>query len=300
MKTINGSETYTAPEILNGKGLYGCECDVWSLGVVAYVMLAGMPPFWGNRQSMMKQMATGCNMQGSPWTAISPSAKDFIRACLVMDPTQRASIESIRDHAWFKSHAYTNTESNSAFDALSNVRHFSAFSPFRSLCTAAVARQLDHTHLRDLRPVFNVLDSNGDGMVSLQELVAGYQRVFAEDCPEEAAIEQFFKAADLDGSGQLDYTEFCAASMGRKADQCDSALWSAFRQFDLDGTSCIIRASQLMQVVQNVSGDDWTETAQQLLDAHDANGDGYFDFEDWRAFVCSDLVVDQQDSVLAA
>ena len=95
-----GTPFYLAPEVL--QLCYGPEADIWSAGVVLYILLSGGPPFWaktnqGIREAIKRRML---ELSGGPWTNISESAKDLIRAMLTMDPEQRIKPEAILDHPW--------------------------------------------------------------------------------------------------------------------------------------------------------------------------------------------------------
>merc|ERR1719160_1341032 len=121
MKTAVGSTDYSAPEILKGQA-YTCACDVWSLGVVAYVSLCGKPPFWGTTRNMLTKMDAGqYPMDGSQWTSISHNGKDFIRACLVADPKKRCTIEQVIHHDWLKPNVHGQMDTNVAVKALSSL-----------------------------------------------------------------------------------------------------------------------------------------------------------------------------------
>ena len=100
LTTACGTPQYAAPEILNGMP-HGCEVDLWSLGVVAYVMLSGFPPFYHDDESeMFKLIKRGEFDFPSPsWDPVSENAKDFIRKLLVLDPLQRITAKGALTHA---------------------------------------------------------------------------------------------------------------------------------------------------------------------------------------------------------
>ncbi|ETW00899.1 CAMK protein kinase [Aphanomyces invadans] len=105
MTTVCGSPDYMAPEVLanlHGKHLYGKEVDVWSLGVMAYVLLSGTFPFAGSTQvDLFKAIQTGkVDVSSGTWTSISLDAKNFVSEMLIVDPTQRATIDLLLLHPW--------------------------------------------------------------------------------------------------------------------------------------------------------------------------------------------------------
>merc|ERR1719330_196274 len=103
MKAAVGSFSYAAPEVVMSKNVtaYTAACDLWSTGVVTYVMLCGKPPFWGPPKQHLKNARNEkYPMSASPWDKISPQAKDFIKQLLKAKPHQRMTAEGAVAHEW--------------------------------------------------------------------------------------------------------------------------------------------------------------------------------------------------------
>uniref|UniRef100_A0A914YHL3 non-specific serine/threonine protein kinase n=1 Tax=Panagrolaimus superbus TaxID=310955 RepID=A0A914YHL3_9BILA len=96
---------YVAPEVLSSKK-YDKSCDVWSAGIIAYILLCGYPPFYSHHglpisPGMKKRIRAGqYNFVGPEWDRVSEAAKDLIRKCLKTDPAERSSINDIMCHKW--------------------------------------------------------------------------------------------------------------------------------------------------------------------------------------------------------
>jgi len=101
MHTACGTPGYVAPEILEGRG-YGIEVDMWSLGVIAYILLCGFPPFYDeNQRQLFRQIRAGRYDYPSPhWDHVSDLAKDLVSSMLVLDPKRRAKTEDVLNHPW--------------------------------------------------------------------------------------------------------------------------------------------------------------------------------------------------------
>lgn len=102
MHTIVGTPYYVAPEVL--KGNYDFSCDVWSLGVILYIMLCGYPPFEGdnNKEIFKRVLQQKLEFDPEDWSEISDEAKDLITKMLSKDPAKRLSILDALNHPWFE------------------------------------------------------------------------------------------------------------------------------------------------------------------------------------------------------
>jgi serine/threonine protein kinase len=104
LKTLCGTAQYVAPEILNTdiKG-YDQRCDLWSLGVFAYVLLGGYPPFEGILEDLAKEILRGeYEFHEEYWGEISKSAKDMIRSLLVLNPAKRRTVAQVMSCKWME------------------------------------------------------------------------------------------------------------------------------------------------------------------------------------------------------
>mmetsp|Transcript_36388 Transcript_36388/g.95943 ORF Transcript_36388/g.95943 Transcript_36388/m.95943 type:complete len:325 (-) Transcript_36388:300-1274(-) len=103
MKTPCGTPGYIAPEVLHMKG-YDKQCDVWSLGVIVYILLCGFPPFYAdNDAQLFDRIKKGKYEFLKPyWDPVSDGAKNFIRRMLVCDPKERATCAQLMEDEWLK------------------------------------------------------------------------------------------------------------------------------------------------------------------------------------------------------
>ncbi|KZV58472.1 Phosphoenolpyruvate carboxylase-related kinase 1 isoform 1 [Dorcoceras hygrometricum] len=97
-----GSPFYIAPEVLAGG--YDQAADVWSAGVILYILLSGIPPFWGKTKSRIFDAVRAADLrfQSNPWDFISDSAKQLIKGMLCRDTSNRLTAQQVLDHSWVK------------------------------------------------------------------------------------------------------------------------------------------------------------------------------------------------------
>ncbi|KAJ0397195.1 hypothetical protein ATCC90586_007633 [Pythium insidiosum] len=128
--TTCGTPGYVAPEILEGES-YGKPVDVWSVGIITYILLAGYPPFHDDSQPILfRKIRRGKFQFDSPyWDNVSDDAKDFIRRMLVVKPAERATAAELLTHRWITGEDVANVPLTSA---LTELRRFHARKKFRA------------------------------------------------------------------------------------------------------------------------------------------------------------------------
>jgi len=111
LETSCGTPDYAAPEVLRMDGAYDKSVDLWSIGVITYVLLCGFPPFYGKSQAQLFEKILNADFEfpEPEWTQISAEAKDFINHLLVLDVKQRYNTKQCLEHPWLKSLHTTST-----------------------------------------------------------------------------------------------------------------------------------------------------------------------------------------------
>ncbi|GFP99381.1 calcium-dependent protein kinase [Phtheirospermum japonicum] len=104
-RDIIGSAYYVAPEMLRRS--YRKEIDVWNAGVILYILLSGMPPFWAENEkgifdAILKEEV---DFESEPWASISNRTKDLVRKMITKDPKKRYNSTQVLDHPWIKGQA---------------------------------------------------------------------------------------------------------------------------------------------------------------------------------------------------
>lgn len=286
-RTKAGTPNYIAPEVLTGR--YDEKSDVWSLGVITYVMLSGSQPFVGKTQDdvLAQVKAAVVPMDSRAWTNISANAKGAVKNMLQKGPSGRPSCAQVLQLPWLdKVDANPVTSENDAVSALevSGLKDFGRMHKMKRAALTVMASQLSDERIVGLRAMFQQMDANNDGTLSLVEIKAGLQKNGVA-CPPN--LEKMLQEADTDGSGVVDYTEFLAATMDKKVYSQESAVWMAFKKFDLDDSGQIDK-NELSKVLGDGGlieamrlNDEAKENLESIFNQVDVNGDGLIDFDEF-------------------
>jgi len=166
------------------------------------------------------------------WTAISEKGKALITKLLTYDPEQRPSADEALRHPWITEMSVVQIDSTVAMGALSNLKNFRADQKLKQATFSFIASQLlTKAEKENLAKIFKAIDKNGDGKLSKEEILDGYDKFFGKTM-EKDDILKMFDAVDIDGSGFIDYSEFVVAAMSEKQLLTDEKLLSAFKMFD--------------------------------------------------------------------
>ena len=289
-----GSPYYIAPEVLTTK--YDEKCDIWSCGVILYILICGEAPFDGsdNSEIFAKIKKGKFDFKKDAFNNVSSEAKDMITSMLKLKPQDRPKAAELLDHPWFKILDDTNKVcSKSLRENLNSLKNFRADLKMQQAVLSFMASQLtSHEELEKLRETFQKLDKNGDGVLSKEEIVEGYKGIMED---EEAIQEanRIFDAVDVNHSGSIDYTEFIAATMNKQSAISKDSLRVAFNIFDKDGNGKIT-LDEIQDVIGVQDGID-EESWQQIVKEIDENGDGEISFEEFSAMM-NKLVEKKSDS----
>jgi len=281
LTTKAGTPYYVAPQVLQGK--YDQACDLWSAGVIMFVLLCGYPPFYGDTdaQVLQKVRRGEFTFVKEDWKSISVDAKDLITNLLKMDPTARFTAGQALTHPWVKDHAPQATHVNLQESFVDKLRNFRSANILKKAALHIIAGQLNEGQLQQLRAMFSSLDKDQNGCLTISEIREGLAKSGITDI---ADLQQIMEQIDSDGSGEIDYTEFLAATLDRKLYLQEDVCWSAFRVFDRNGDGKI--SHEELKLVLNddgVQGVAGAETIAALLKEADSNGDGQIDFQEFMA-----------------
>jgi len=250
MHTTCGTMAYIAPEVLERN--YSSQCDMWSLGVMVFVLLSGYLPFkdTGDKKMQRKIMKQGrYSFDPKRWSTISAEAKDFVKCLLQPDNTRRLIVQSAFEHPWIQK-SLTQPDEAVLVSASEALLSFCQRPPMQRVCMSMMAWVLSNEETAAVRDSFLMLDSNHDGVIELEDLEdlmvnkTSVSRDEASDC---------VRALDSTGSESIHFSDFLAAMLSKRIAMRDDLVAVAFQRFDTD-CSGKITATNLRQVIGDEFG----------------------------------------------
>ena len=181
----------------------------------------------------MKKVRVGKFSFSDPcWANISDKGKDLISQLLTYDPDKRPSAEQALKHPWISEMSSGPLDTAIAMGALTNLKTFRADQKLKQATFAFIASQLlSKAEKENLAKIFKAIDKNGDGKLSKEEIMDGYDQFFGKNL-DKNDIEKMFDSVDIDKSGYIDYSEFVIAAMNEKQLLTNDKLHTAFKMFD--------------------------------------------------------------------
>ncbi|KAF9595447.1 hypothetical protein IFM89_000365 [Coptis chinensis] len=276
---VVGSPYYVAPEILRKR--YGPEADVWSAGVILYILLSGVPPFWAeSEQGIFEQVLHGdLDFSSDPWPSISESAKDLVRRMLVRDPRRRLTAHEVLCHPWVQ---INGVAPDKPLDSavLSRLKQFSAMNKIKKMALRVIAESLSEDEIAGLKELFKMIDTDNSGHITFEELRDGLKRVGAN--LKESEIYDLLQAADVNNNGTIDYGEFVAATLHLNKIEKEDHLFAAFSYFDKDGSGYITQ-DELQQACEEFGMEDFS--LEETIGEVDQDNDGRIDYNEFVAMM---------------
>lgn len=282
MNTKVGTPYYVAPEVLNRE--YTKSCDIWSIGVITYILLCGYPPFYGDTDNQIfDQVRTGRFDFPSPdWDPISDSAKNFIVSLLKRDPSKRLSAAEALQHKWILEMtqvAGKRGERHSIVFASRSIA-FKKYRDMQKLKKAALtclAQNATNDDIAELKSVFNEVDVDNDGTLTLQEL---------DDCLKTANflpnvmadLRKLRGELSVSGEDSLNYHDFIAVMMDKHKVMNEDNLRMVFEHFKKSDPECIV----VSDFSDLVGGE---KHALEIMKMVDVNSDGRIDFKEFKAMM---------------
>ena len=245
---IVGTLVYCSPEVLSNN--YDYSCDIWACGVIMYILLSGIYPFYGETEEEINiNIISGkFSFDSDKFNGISEEAKDLIKKCFILDPNKRISIIEALNHPFFddlKDSKIFMEDEKKIFDKL---KHRQVKPKFYQIVLTYMSYHFnDKEVLSELSRIFYKIDRDSDGKISKNDLYVAYNEVGEKISKEE--MENIIKSVDFDKNGFIEYEEFIRVLIPEEKLFTEENLKNAFALFDTDKNG-FITPTQIINVLE--------------------------------------------------
>jgi len=229
-----GSLAYVAPEVL--KQDYTNKCDMWSLGVIVFMLLGGYPPFHGKDTNALIANINSCSycFRRDKWEHTTEWARDFVTKLLVIQPQARLSAVDALQHPWMHQiDEELNLEEDRRYLSpvlLDDLRRYARGSHFKHLALSIMAHHITSPDLEEIRNSFLALDTDKSGTITFDNLRDAIHGQFDLSEPE---LKEIFECINMNHDQEIHYSEFIAALMQTRVHMDQNLLRETFDHLDV-------------------------------------------------------------------
>ena len=276
-----GSAYYVAPEILEGR--YDYRADMWSVGVIMFILLTGYAPFNGHDDSaIFAAIQKGVYDEDTDeWRQVSSSAKGVIKKLLEKNVNMRISAEELLLEPWVSGKEANDV--NLGNKVVRRIKRFSAENKLKKAALYMMGQMLNPSEIVDIKELFQKLDKDGNGSITIDEMRKGLKDHLGRARNEEELLN-IMENADVDGNGEIDYNEFIAATININQTDMNERIWKVFQKFDIDGSG-YITADEVIHGLKKLGLD--LEGVDGIFEVVDKNSDGKIDYTEFRQMMYS-------------
>ncbi|CAH9134961.1 unnamed protein product [Cuscuta epithymum] len=278
---IVGSPYYMAPEVL--KRNYGPEVDVWSAGVILYILLCGVPPFWAETEQGVAQaiIRSVVDFRRDPWPMVSDNAKDLVKKMLNPDPAKRLTANEVLEHPWLQN-AKKAPNVSLGETVKARLKQFSMMNKLKKRALRVLAEHLSVEEVAGIKEGFQLMDTNNKGKIDVNELRVGLQKL-GHQVPD-SDLQILMEAGDVDKDGYLDCAEFVAISVHLRKLGNEEHLKKAFEFFDKN-QSGYIELEELRDALADEIDTNSEEIVNAIMQDVDTDKDGRISYEEFAAMM---------------
>ena len=282
LESVVGSPLFVAPEVLLGN--YTKKCDIWSLGVILFILVGGYPPFLGNDNgdTNMKIKKMKYKFKEDNFKDASDEVIDLIKHCLVKEE-ERFDIEQVLEHKWIKKEKIFPTNTENIYGKLkSNLRLYQKMENFEKKIIRFIAMRLNENEVKKLEKFFTALDKDNNGTLSKEEFLSGINDIEEFNLSEEE-IQNIFKKIDTNKNKKLEYTEFISAIIDKDIYLNKGKLREVFDAIDKDKNGKISKID--IKNVLNL-GENCAKKFENLMEEIGKGKDDEINFDEFFKMIC--------------
>ena len=288
-KELIGTSYYIAPEVLNKK--YDFKCDLWSCGVIMYVLLTKKIPFLGNTKKEVRKSIKKGKYVDEPLEKYSDFVKDLIADLLEKDYEKRLNAETALTYNIFD--YYKCKEKLSMIDFriinnyIENIKKYKQSNIIQEIAITYLIHNADLDEVMDAYKLFNQFDVDRNGKISLSDFYTGLCKASGNKLNKEEITEVFYNI-DSDRSNYIEQEEFVKAAIDKKIFLSDKMLKFAFNFFDKDKNGSI-SVEEIAHLFKDNNTDDKVLSSElrKIIEKLDEDKDGIIGFKEFSSFMKS-------------
>ena len=274
---------FFAPEFIEHK--YDNKVDIWSFGIVCYLLFVGKAPFKGKPQEIIYQIGHKNIFYPENLLKIK---KDFLKKMLNNDPNLRYDANALLKDEYFEveideleKEENENKELSEMVSVMNQICKYSIGNNFRrSILSFIATRKLYEENDLKIKKAFNKLDVNKNGSIEIEELFTYYKKIFPGIGKEKIMkMRKFIESADLNNNGKIEYSEFLTILNVIRAEFDDKFLREIFDYYDYEKNG-FIEAKDFKELFEDTNISD--QQIHQILDEVDKNEDRKIGFEEFK------------------
>ena len=251
-----GTPYYMSPEMIHGNFVY--ESDMWSIGVILFIMVTGKQPFRAHdKEGVFEKILNGkYDKKSLDKSKCSIELKDLIKKTLVKDYKKRISVESALQHKWFS--LFEDNKNNFQVidqDILDSLQNFQYTNILQKETFYYLAKLSNDKEILKLKKAFEIIDKDNSGEIEYEEIPKIFEDLGIQASEQE--LKNIFNSLDFHCDGKVNYSEFLAGTISSLKIYKDDKLFSAFKYFDVNDEGYITSESILSALkASNVAVDE--------------------------------------------
>lgn len=268
-----GTAFYLAPEAIRTReGWELKKSDMWTMGVIAYVLVTGRPPFWGRENKEIIRKIVRGNVRFPSTIKLSDECKDFILALLQKPPDKRLSAAEALKHAWITGESVSSLGE----EVLFNLATFGTANQLKQLIVKTVAANLDRKHRKEYETQFGNLDLKTDGVLDSEELTAFLEKCGIDRSTATKKAQRCIMHVSGDEDTPISKQDWNHANVAKLLSS-DHLIERQYKKLDVDEDG-LISADDLLSIFEGLTRKD----IMDIIDEVDLDMDGTINFEEFR------------------
>lgn len=275
-----GTPYYLAPESAAGHkytrtGRILKSSDIWSIGVIAYVLMTGRPPFNGQSNTEIFANIIKKPLKFPPGVKLSASFTTCVKSMLKKSPKQRIKMEDALADPWVTGKESSDKKIDS--DVIKVLKQFNQQSKLKKAITKTLAGHMGSEPKEKIKEHFNRLDKDGNGSLDKDELSLLLMDMGISKAMAVEEAEKIIMSVDDDGSKKIEFDEFAQVWQRKLLTVNDSYIHAVFTVLDADGDGQV-SAEELAKVIE----EDQMDKVKAMIEEVDKDGNGQLSFEEFK------------------